>query len=126
VQKDGYDYYYTYNVILANGNYYYYFAEVSVEIVKNGVYTYAYAEDIYRNGKLFVSFFRVRDDVTGYNIDTRGNITVIMYDASFERDLSQPQYTILFYTFAGLGGLGVLLYLIFKIKARSVKKNAER
>jgi hypothetical protein len=126
VVKDGYDYYYSYNVISINGNYYYYFAEVTVQMVKNGVYTYANAEDIYFDGKLYVSFFRIRDNVSGYNIDSRGNITAFMYDASFERDLSQPQYTVLFYTFAALGGVGLVLYVAFKIKARSVRKNVER
>jgi hypothetical protein len=126
VIMDGNDYYYSYNVLEVNGKYYYYFTGVSVAVVKNGVYTYVNSEDIYNNGDVYVSFFRIRDDVTGYNIDSQGNITVFIQDAAFERDLSQPQYTVLFYTFAALGGVGLVLYVAFKIKARSIRKNAEQ
>lgn len=126
VTEEGFKYFYSYNVVQSEGEYYYYFTDVSVEIVINGVHSTYAAESIYNNGRLFVSFFRVRGDVTGYNFDSEGNITAFIYDAAFVRDLSQPQYTVLFYTFAGIAGLAVCGYISCKIKTRRIKKNAER
>ncbi|MGN0805824.1 MAG: PrsW family glutamic-type intramembrane protease [Candidatus Coproplasma sp.] len=80
-------------------------------------------EDIYNNGELYASFFRLTDAVvTGYNFDARGNITVFIYDADYARDLSDPRYTWLFYTFAALTGAAAVCYIGLRIKSRRVKK----
>ncbi|MGN1103501.1 MAG: PrsW family glutamic-type intramembrane protease, partial [Candidatus Coproplasma sp.] len=73
--------------------------KVAVEI--DGI-TYL-REDIYNNGEIYASFFRLTDAVvTGHNFNSRGDITVFIYDADYARDLTDPRYTSLFYTFAGL------------------------
>lgn len=80
-------------------------------------------EDIYNNGEVYASFFRLTDAVvTGYNFDSRGDITVFIYDADYARDLSDPRYTWLFYTFAALTGAAAVCYISLKIKSRKVKK----
>jgi RsiW-degrading membrane proteinase PrsW (M82 family) len=124
VEEGGYTYYYAYNVVTINDVVYYYFTDESVKIIDNGEYIYT-AEDIYNNGKLYVSYFRIRGDMTGYYFNSSGNITAFIYDASFVRDLSQPQYSALFYTFAGLAGVAVCIYVVFTIKARRIKKNVK-
>jgi hypothetical protein len=63
--------------------------------------------------------------VTGYNITSNGEITAIIYDASFVRDLSLPQYAVLFYTFGGLAFIALCIYIGFTIKARRIKKNVK-
>jgi hypothetical protein len=125
VELDGYTYIYEYNVLAINGKQYYYFTNEYVIIKDNGEITYT-AEDIYNNGKLYVSFFRIRSDVTGYNFSSDGNITAFIYNASFVRDLSQPQYAILFYTFGGLAFVALCIYVVFTIKARRIKKHVKR
>ncbi|MGN0807425.1 MAG: PrsW family intramembrane metalloprotease [Candidatus Coproplasma sp.] len=80
-------------------------------------------EDIYNKGELYASFFRLTDAVvTGYNFDSRDNITVFIYDADYARDLSDPRYTWLFYTFAALTGAGAVCYISLRIKSWRVKK----
>ena len=80
-------------------------------------------EDIYNNGEVYASFFRLTDAVvTGYNFNSRGDITVFIYDANYARDLSDPRYTWLFYTFAAITGAGAVCYISLKIKSRKVKK----
>jgi hypothetical protein len=124
VQDGDFTYYYSYNVIIIDSTRLYYYTGVSVSLYRNGVYSIYTAEDIYNNGKIYASFFRIRNDVTGYNFDSSGHITVFIYDASFERDLSQPQYTALFYTFASITGAALILFVAFKIQARRLKKHA--
>lgn len=80
-------------------------------------------EDIYNNGEVYASFFRLTDAVvTGYNFNSRGDITVFIYDANYARDLSDPRYTWLFYTFAAITGAGAVCYISLKIKSRKVRK----
>lgn len=92
--------------------------------IDNGTAQQTYfKEDIYNNGIYYASFFRLTDAVvTGYNFDTRGNITVFIYDADYARDLSDPRYTWLFYTFAGLAGAAAVCYIGLRIKSWRVKK----
>ncbi|MGN1060392.1 MAG: hypothetical protein ACI4QN_01545, partial [Candidatus Coproplasma sp.] len=92
--------------------------------IDNGTAQITYfKEDIYNNGTLYASFFRLTDAVvTGYNFDARGNITVFIYDADYARDLSDPRYTWLFYTFAGLTGAAAVCYIGLRIKSWRVKK----
>jgi RsiW-degrading membrane proteinase PrsW (M82 family) len=122
VTEGDFIYYYTYNVVTVDETRLYYYTSVSVRVYINGVYSVYTAEDIYNKGKIYASFFRIRSDVTGYNFDSSGNITVFIYDAAFERDLSQPQYAVLFYSFAGVTGISIILYVAFEIKARRLKK----
>lgn len=97
-----------------------YLYNISVTI-GNG--TPCFKEDIYNNGELYASFFRLTDAVvTGYNFDSRGNITVFIYDADYARDLSDPRYTWLFYTFGALTGAAAVCYIALRIKSWRVKK----
>jgi hypothetical protein len=125
VVEGGYTYYYDYNVVESEGISYYYYTDVAVEIVKDGAYIKYYAEDIYNNGILYASFFRIRSDVTGYNFSSDGKITAFVYDASFEIDLSQPQYYILFYTFGCIAGVAIIIFAVYKIIARRAKKDEQ-
>ncbi|MGN0812346.1 MAG: PrsW family glutamic-type intramembrane protease [Candidatus Coproplasma sp.] len=80
-------------------------------------------EDIYNNGEVYASFFRLTEAVvTGYNFDSRGNITVFIYDADYARDLTDPRYTSLFYTFAALTGAATVCYIALRMKSWRVKK----
>lgn len=110
----------TYNYLYyGNTIKYLYKTEVMIEGMPNTIAR----EDIYNNGELFASFFRLtKAEVTGYNIDSRGNITVFIYDADYARDLSDPRYTSLFYTFAAFTGAGAVCYIALRIKSWRVKK----
>lgn len=93
------------------------------EVLIDGMLNSVAREDIYHKGDLYASFFRLTDAVvTGYNIDSNGDITVFIYDADYARDLSDPRYTWLFYTFAALTGAATVCYIALRIKSRRVKQ----
>lgn len=122
---DGVKYYYRYNVIYdeISKNHYYMLTNVYVEVKsKEGAFITYGKEDVYNNGKLFASFFRINGNVTGYNFESNGDITVFIYDANFVRDLSSPRYVALFSTFAGVFGVSLICYIGLEIKSRKVKK----
>lgn len=82
-----------------------------------------YKESVYNKGEFYASFFRLTDAViTGYNFNSRGDITLFIYDADYVRDLSDVRYTWLFYTFVALTGAGAACYVGLRIKSRKVKK----
>ena len=125
VTVDGVTYDYRYAAVYdaINENYYYFLSSVDVEVVsaEGALITYI-AEDLYFNGRLYASFFRINTSVTGFNFESNGDITVFIYDASYVRDLSQPRYVALFSTFAGVFGVSLVCYVGLEIKSRRVKK----
>jgi RsiW-degrading membrane proteinase PrsW (M82 family) len=117
-------YYYTYNVIGDDDYKVYYLVDISAEVSVNGGTIVYPKEDLYNEGKLYASFFHIRSDISGYLFDSNGKITAVVYDATFVRDYSQPQYAILFYVFGGVAGAALLAYFGCVIKARSLNKHA--
>lgn len=100
-----------------------YVYKTAVKIDKDGFTNTYYKEDIYNNGEFYASFFRLTDEVvTGYNFNSRGDITVFTYDADYVRDLTDSRYTWLFYTFLALTSGAAICYVSLKIKSRRVKK----
>lgn len=79
-------------------------------------------ENVYYQGKLYASFFRVNQSVTGYNFNIVGDITVIIYNPAFERDLSDWQYLSLFITFGVICAASAVCYISLQIKSWRVKK----
>lgn len=123
VEEDGFTYYYTYNVASDGNISLYFLTEISVDIVKStGVYRY-FKEDLYdASGKIFASYFRIRSDVTGFNMSADGEeVTAFMYNPAFEFDYKQPQYAILFIIFASIAGCSLTMYIIFYIISRRIK-----
>lgn len=100
-----------------------YLHEVSVSI-DDGTYRNTYfREQVYNKGELYASFFRLTDDeVTGWNFDRLGDITVFIYDADYVRDLTDMRYLWLFCTFAAIVGAASVCYISLKIKSWRVKK----
>ncbi len=125
VNYGGYDFYYTYNCNPFGGQYYL-TDNIAVELTRGGLTYTVMREKLFNAGELYASFFRVKNDVTGFYFTEKGDVVAVVYDASFKRDLSQPQYTALFYTFAAIGGCSVTAFVIFNIKARRVKKYADK
>lgn len=123
VVRDGFTYYYAYNVMEFGGERYYSLSEITVKIQKDGVYSLYYAENLYDSGELYATFFRVRGDVIGFIFSRGDDVTAVTYDPGYVMDLSQPRYAVLFCVFAALAGTGIVFYIAFKIKARSVKKH---
>lgn len=123
VQADGVTYNYTYPATYdeVSGNYYY-FSPSSISVTVDGI-DYI-LEQIYDHGVLYASFFRLNTsvEVTGYNLESDGGITVFIYDADFVRDLSEPRYTILFIIFASIFAAAAITYVALRIKAWRVKK----
>lgn len=123
VAGDGCTFNYTYNAAYdeVSGNYYY-FAASDISLTVDGI-TY-FKEDIYDHGVLYAAFFRVNNsvEVTGYNINSDGSITVFIYDADYVRDWSQPRYVILFSVFASIVAAAAISYVALRIKAWRVKK----
>lgn len=123
VEQDGFTYYYSYNVA-GDGNISFYFlTEISVDITTDtGVYRY-FKEDLYdAHGIIYASYFRVRSDVTGFNLSaTNDEVTAFIYNPAFKIDYSQPQYAVLFYVFAGIAGCALAMYIIFYIVSRRIK-----
>jgi len=125
VVGDGVKYDYRYNVVYDDVSlkHYYFLSSVSVEVKSaEGAYITYNKEDVYRDGRLYASFFRINRNVTGFNFESNGDITVFIYDANFVRDLSEPRYVALFYTFAGVFGVSLICYIGLTIKSRRVKK----
>lgn len=107
-----YDYYYTYNVVRtpAAENEFYFLTEISVD-VNDGTGTYRYfKEDLYNNGKKYASFFRIRENVTGFTFGYYAHVTVHVNNPEFERDLMQPQYMTLFIIFGALAAAGLISF----------------
>ena len=127
VEEDGFTYYYAYNVV-GDGNISFYFlTEVSVDITTaTGEYRY-FKEDLYdAKGRVYASYFRIRSDVTGFNMSADGEeITAFIYNPAFVMDYSQPQYAILFYVFAGIAVSALTTYIIFYIISRRIKDDVE-
>ena len=118
-----YNYVYTVNVDSFSGKTYYFPAEVyAIVSTTEGSIPY-FKEDVYDDGKLYASFFRVRQDVTGYYFEPNGEqITVILYNPAFERDLSDWKYLSLFVTFAAIFGAATITSVSLYIKSWRVKK----
>lgn len=123
VQADGVTYNYTYSATYdeVSGNYYY-FTPTAISVTVDGI-DYL-LEQIYDHGVLYASFFRINTsvEVTGYNLESDGGITIFIYDADFVRDLSEPRYTILFIIFASILAAAAITYVALRIKAWRVKK----
>lgn len=81
-----------------------------------------YREDVYNNGVLYASFFRVRSDVTGFMFDSSGDVTVITYNPAFVMDLSDWKYLSLFIMFATTIGAALVTGTALQIKGWRVKK----
>ena len=115
-------YRYTYNVAGDGTVSFYFLDSISVVLTtETGQYEF-FKEDLYSGGKLYASFFRVRQDITGFNVLSDGGISVIIHDENFVRDLSQPRYAALFYYFGGVAAASLILYGVFYAKAVSVKR----
>lgn len=125
-EQNAVTYYYEYSAIFddVSDSYYYYPLSVSVEIeTEQGALVRYYKEDVYDNGVLYASFFRLTNQVvSGFNFESNGDITVFIYDANFVRDLGEWRYTSLFCTFAGIFGVSVICFAGLKIKSWRVKK----
>ena len=124
VVVEGVPYDYRYNVFYdtVDDRYHYMLSSIAVQVKINGAYIKYIKEDLYHGGKLYASFFRINGDVTGFNFESDGDITVFIYDANFVRDLSEPRYVALFATFAGTFGASLICYIALEIKSRRVKK----
>ena len=123
VEEDGATYSYTYAATYdEESEKYYYFTPSLITVTVDGM-SYI-LEQIYDHGELYASFFRINGEVevTGYNLERDGGITVFIYDADFVRDLSEPRYTILFILFAAIFAASVITYVALRIKAWRVKK----
>ncbi|MDE7084766.1 MAG: PrsW family intramembrane metalloprotease [Clostridia bacterium] len=126
--EDGvlYRYVYTVNIDSIGGGSTYYFPEAVYATVTTaqGVNTYV-KEDVYNDGRLYASFFRINTDVTGFIFDTDGedtSVTAFIYNPAFERDLSEWRYLALFCVFAGFAGVAIVCYVSLAIKSWRVKK----
>ena len=120
----GLTYSYRYNVVYddVHKETYYLLSTISVDVNIDGRTEKILKEDLYNDGKLYASFFRLNREVTGFNFEADGDITVFIYDANFVRDLSEPRYVALFATFAGVFGVSLICYIALVIKSRRVKK----
>ena len=122
---DDINYYYRYNVIydaVDDVNHYMLY-QITVELESNeGALIKYFKEDLYNKGVLYASYFRINADVTGFNFESNGDVTVFIYDANFVRNLSDPRYMMLFGTFAGVFGASLICYGALEIKARRIKK----
>lgn len=127
VEKDGvtYSYLYTVSNDEIGGITYYYPAAVYATVeTDTGIVTYG-KEDLYNNGRLYASFFRVNTDVTGFIFDGEGEdakVTAFIYNPAFVRNLSDWKYLSLFCTFAGIAGVAAICYISLVIKSWRVKK----
>lgn len=116
-----YSYVYTENYDSVGGKYHYYPETVYATVTTDeGEFTYG-KEDVYNNGTLYASFFRVNQDVTGYFFE-RNKITVFIYNPTFVRDLSDWRYLSLFCVFAGITGASLICYVSLSIKSWRIKK----
>lgn len=113
-----YRYVYTENKDIVTGDVHYFPA--AVYAVVDGI-PYS-REDVYNEGQLYASFFRVNSNVTGYNFQRNGDIVVFSYNPAFERDLSEPQYLALFCVFGGIFGASAICYFSLIIKSWRVKR----
>ena len=128
--NDGIEYRYIYTKNRDDYSQKYYYFPVTVwaivgedsEYYKEGNANVYYKEDVYNDGKLYASFFRVNGSVTGYNFRRNGDVEVFIYNPAFVRDLSDWKYLSLFCTFAGLFGISAVCYISLFIKSWRVKK----
>ena len=89
---------------------------------ESGTATY-HKEEVYYDGKLYASYFRVNGAVIGSYFERNGEVVnVITYNPAFERDLTDWKYLSLFCTFAGIAGIAVVCYVSLVIKSWRVKK----
>lgn len=103
-----------------SGNIYYFLEAVYATVDATGD-NYV-KEDVYNEGKLYASFFRVNASVSGYNFRRNGDVEVFVYNPDFVRDYSDPRYLALFATFGGIFGVSAICYISLVIKSRRVKK----
>ncbi|MDE6075135.1 MAG: PrsW family intramembrane metalloprotease [Clostridia bacterium] len=117
-----YNYEYALSHDAVSGNDYYFPVSVSATVTTDeGVNTY-FKEDLYHDGKLYASFFRVNDAVTGFNFQRDGDVLVFVYNPAFVRDLSDWKYLSLFCVFAAILGSSAVCYISLFIKSWRVKK----
>jgi len=125
VKREGVTYGYVYSASydeVTKTNYYLpYSAYVKIN---DGVSEIAYfKEDVYKDGALYCSFYRItKTVVSGYNFESNGDITVFIYDADFVRDLTDYRYMWLFITFAVIFFCCLVCYVSLRIKSWRVKK----
>ena len=101
---------------------YYFLNSVYITIDSEWGESAIYREEVYNNGLLYESFFRVRTDVTGFMFDQSGDISVIIYNPAFEMDLSDWKYLSLFIVFATTIGVALICGCALQIKSWRVKK----
>lgn len=119
-------YHYTYNVAGDGTVNFYFLTQVSVSLtLQTGEYEFV-LEELYSDGALYASFFRVRQDVTGFYVLSNGGISVIIHDADFVRDLTEPQYASLFGYFAGVAAVALITYCAFYAKSVSVRRKISK
>lgn len=117
-----YNYEYTVSYDSVSGKEYFFPASVSATVTNEvGVNTY-YRQSVYNEGELYVSYFSLNGDVTGYNFQPDGSISVFVYNPGFVRDLSDWRYLSLFCTFAAFAGASSVVFVSLKIKSWRVKK----
>lgn len=128
-ERDGYKfifkYYYDYDYVM--DRYYFILNSVGV-VVDENVY---FKEDVYYNGELYASFFRLTDsEVTGINISATDrtddvkerNSTIFIYDPTFVRDLTDWEYAAFFIALGVIAAVTSVCAISFKIKSWRVKK----
>lgn len=120
-----YEYYAEYDYVMHRN----YFMLVSVNVVIDGVSHMK--EDVYYQGELYASFFRLtKSEVTGINIsatdrteDVRErNVTVFVYDPTFVRDLTDWEYASFFIALGVIAAASSICAVSFKLKSWRVKK----
>ncbi len=117
-----YNYEYTVSYDKVSGKDYYFPASVWITVESEAGVNAYFKEEVYYDGKLFAAFFPVNGDVTGYNFQSDGTLSVFVFNAGFERDLTEWRYLSLFITFATLGGVASVCCISLLIKSWRVKK----
>lgn len=117
-----YNYEYTLSHDAVSGNDYYFPVSVSATVSTDGGINTYFKEDLYNDGKLYASFFRVNNEVTGFNFQSDGAVTVFIYNPNFVRDLGDWKYLSLFCVFAAILGSSTVCYISLLIKSWRVKK----
>lgn len=118
-------YRYTYNVAGEGETHVYYLIGVTASLTTPTGRYEVLKEDLYSQGRLYASFFRVRQDVTGFNFLVNGGISVIIHDANYVRDLTEPRYMALFGYFGGVAAVALALYGLFYAKSVKLKNNSK-
>ncbi|MDE7379648.1 MAG: PrsW family intramembrane metalloprotease [Clostridia bacterium] len=127
IDKDNADITYNYKYSasyddISNKHYYFLYSTTVTTKNEDGLTVEYEQENVYNDGKLYASFFRLNNSVTGYNFTSNGDITVFVYNPAFERDLRDWRYLSLFVTFASIFGVATVCNIGLLIKSWRVKK----